>query len=361
MLEVRRSLLVAYPVEHLFDVIEQAEHYPKFVPWCTGATIRERSDDIVEAQIHVDYHRLRFSFVTRNPKQRPQWLDVRLTEGPFRRFEGGWRFTPLAADACRVEFTLRCELSDWFGGRLATAVFERVTNTLVDAFIRRAEMTYHAAEPAVTAPAATAPALDGADVAGPEPEQSELPDQAVAAAAPVVPEPPIQRPPGAAMTQADPAIVDALRASKLAAELDADQTAALAAMMTLRDLAPNEVLVREGETDNHLYVIVSGTLAAMKHAGTVDQVLLASLHPGEFAGELAFIDGAERYASLVALGPTRVLGLERERFESLVDTNPRLLYRVMRSIVRAVHELQRRLSMQSIELSNYVYKQHGRY
>jgi CRP-like cAMP-binding protein len=163
------------------------------------------------------------------------------------------------------------------------------------------------------------------------------------------------------MTQTDPAIVEALRASKLAAELDADQTAALAAMMTLRDLAPNEVLVREGATDNHLYVIVAGTLAAMKHAGTVDQVMLASLHPGEFAGELAFIDGAERYASLVALGPTRVLGLERERFESLVDTNPRLLYRVMRSIVRAVHELQRRLSMQSIELTNYVYKQHGRY
>jgi hypothetical protein len=37
------------------------------------------------------------------------------------------------------------------------------------------------------------------------------------------------------------------------------------------------------------------------------------------------------------------------------------VYRVMRAIVRTVHEIQRRISMQSVELANYIYKQHGRY
>jgi ribosome-associated toxin RatA of RatAB toxin-antitoxin module len=141
-MEVKRSLLVEYPVEHIFDVIEQAEHYPSFLPWCASATIVERSDDIVTALIHVDYHRVRFSFVTRNPKRRPHWLGVRLQDGPFRRFEGDWRFTPLTARACKVDFNLHCELSDWFSGRFATSVFERVTTTFVDAFIKRAERTY---------------------------------------------------------------------------------------------------------------------------------------------------------------------------------------------------------------------------
>ena len=47
--------------------------------------------------------------------------------------------------------------------------------------------------------------------------------------------------------------------------------------------------------------------------------------------------------------------------EGLLDSNPHLVYRVMRAIVRVVHELQRRLSMQTAELTNYLYKTHGRY
>jgi CRP-like cAMP-binding protein len=73
------------------------------------------------------------------------------------------------------------------------------------------------------------------------------------------------------------------------------------------------------------------------------------------------MDGTEHYASLVAMGPTVVLGLERERLESLLASHPDIVYKVMRSIIRAVHQIQRRLSIQSVELTNYIYKQHGKY
>ena len=63
----------------------------------------------------------------------------------------------------------------------------------------------------------------------------------------------------------------------------------------------------------------------------------------------------------MAIGPTRVFGLEREKLEALLPVHPEIVYRVMRAIVRTVHEIQRRLSMQSVELTNYIYKQHGRY
>jgi len=67
-----------------------------------------------------------------------------------------------------------------------------------------------------------------------------------------------------------------------------------------------------------------------------------------------------RYASLVAMDSTRVLGLEREKLESMLAADPLLVYRVMRAIVRAVHQIQRQLYMQQNELTNYIYKQHGR-
>jgi CRP/FNR family cyclic AMP-dependent transcriptional regulator len=161
------------------------------------------------------------------------------------------------------------------------------------------------------------------------------------------------------MTQA--AILEGLTHSKLAAEMTDDQRKALAGAMTLRDLAQGEVLVREGDTDDHLYVVASGVLGVIKAAGTDNELTINTIRPGDVVGELSFLDGATRYASLVAMSSTRVLGLSRGDLEGLLDKNPQLVYRVMRAIVRVVHDIQRRLSMQTVELTNYLYKTHGRY
>jgi len=159
----------------------------------------------------------------------------------------------------------------------------------------------------------------------------------------------------------DPALVDALRSSKLGPELSAEQLTILAPHIAFRDLVAGEVLVAEGKTDNHLYVIVSGALGVVRDAGGAEPVTLVTLTAGDLVGELSFLDATPHYAALVALAPVRVLGLERERLEALLESHPLVVYRVMRAIVRTVHQIQRRLSMQSAELTNYIYKQHGRY
>ena len=99
----------------------------------------------------------------------------------------------------------------------------------------------------------------------------------------------------------------------------------------------------------------------IRNAGTPNAVPLFVICAGDFADELGFMDGAVHYASLVASGRTRVLGIEREKLESLLARHPEIVYKVMRAIVRAVHQIQRQLSMQSAELTNYIYKLHGRY
>jgi CRP/FNR family transcriptional regulator, cyclic AMP receptor protein len=154
---------------------------------------------------------------------------------------------------------------------------------------------------------------------------------------------------------------DALRASRLAAELTDEQCRTLAAEIELLDLSDKQVLVREGAADDHLYAVVAGELGVVRHPQGEAPTTLHTLIAGDLAGELSFIDGSERYASLEAHGPTRVLSLTRERLESLLDREPHIVYHVMRAIIRIAHQIQRRLSAQSIELANYIYKQHGRY
>ena len=159
----------------------------------------------------------------------------------------------------------------------------------------------------------------------------------------------------------DTAKADALRSTRLAAELSPEEIAILAGLVTLRDLTQGEVLAEEGAVDNHLYSILSGTLGVIKAYGTSAEVTINTLSAGDFVGEMGFMDGTEAYASKVALGATRVLALEREKLESLVEAHPWIVYRVMRAIIRVVHQIQRRLSMQTAELTNYLYKTHGRY
>jgi ribosome-associated toxin RatA of RatAB toxin-antitoxin module len=135
---VRKSALVAYSAEHMFDLIEAAEDYPAFLPWCAGASILYRDENNVAAEIKVDFHGVRFQLTTRNPKRRPEYMAILLERGPFRRFEGEWRLTPLSPSACKIEFGLQYEFDSPLMGRLAGTVFDRITNTMVDAFVERA-------------------------------------------------------------------------------------------------------------------------------------------------------------------------------------------------------------------------------
>jgi CRP-like cAMP-binding protein len=231
--------------------------------------------------------------------------------------------TPLNAQACRIDFTLTYEIGDGMIERVAGPVFARMADTMIDAYVARAERIL---PPRKTVSTATGPAVAFE---------------------------------GTKMNETT--TLEALRKSKLAAELSEEQCRKLAAVMTVHELKDGDVLVREGAPDNHLYVITSGVLGVVRNAGEADRITLNTLGAGELAGELSWLDGAERFASLVASGPACVLGLEREKLEGLTATDGELVYRVMRAIVRVVHAIQRRLWMQQTELSNYIYKQHGRY
>jgi ribosome-associated toxin RatA of RatAB toxin-antitoxin module len=151
---VRRSALLVQPAGHLFDVIEAAEHYPRFLPWCVGAVILCRNDDVVSADLEVKLAGMNFSMRTRNPKRRPTYMAIHLERGPFRRFEGEWQLTALTPDACKVDFMLDYEFDNGLMTQAAGPMFKRAADTLMDAFVRHAQSLPVAQVPA-PAPAPT--------------------------------------------------------------------------------------------------------------------------------------------------------------------------------------------------------------
>ena len=161
--------------------------------------------------------------------------------------------------------------------------------------------------------------------------------------------------------QAKDSRLELVRNSALAVELTGDQCHALAEIMSVRDLEDGEILVGQGASDDNLYAIVKGAVAVARQVEGSEWVTLHLLTKGDLAGELGFMDGRPHYAALRATGPTQVLCLPRERLESLLPREPMIVYRVMRAILRVVHVILNRMAMQASELTNYVYKVHGKY
>jgi CRP-like cAMP-binding protein len=158
----------------------------------------------------------------------------------------------------------------------------------------------------------------------------------------------------------DASKLEQVRHSPLASELSEQQGSVLAGLMSVRDLEDGELLVREGASDDRVYVVVSGALAVARQSDG-EWMNLHVLTKGDLANELGFMDGRPHYAALRAAGPTRVLSLERGKLESLLESEPVIVYRVMRSILSVVHVILNRLAMHASELGNYVFKVHGKY
>jgi ribosome-associated toxin RatA of RatAB toxin-antitoxin module len=139
MPSVLKSVLVGRSARAMFDLVDDVAGYPRFLPWCSGAEVLERTEEITRARIDVDYHGLGSHFTTLNRKQAPLRMDLEFVEGPFERLHGHWRFTPLGESGCRVEFALEYSFANAAMSALLAPVFGHIIETLVDRFVAHAE------------------------------------------------------------------------------------------------------------------------------------------------------------------------------------------------------------------------------
>ncbi len=142
MAVVKKSALVMYSARQMFNLVNDVESYPEFLPWCSSTTLLSRSEDKVCAELEVSRLGVSQKFSTCNRMVSGESMNIELVEGPFKHLRGDWVFKALREDACKVEL----ELDFDFSGKLINAafgtVFHQVANTLVDAFCKRAEEVY---------------------------------------------------------------------------------------------------------------------------------------------------------------------------------------------------------------------------
>ena len=148
--------------------------------------------------------------------------------------------------------------------------------------------------------------------------------------------------------------------SSLGVEFSEEEARILARHMEAVTLEDGAQLVKEGEQNRDLCLLADGELVVFNMEGD-ERRIAYTMKPGECAGTRAFIDGEPRKATLLSVGQSTVYTITPETFDALVESHPRLVYKVMRAMFRTVHTNLMRKNFESEELSHYITKTHGRY
>ncbi|MBD3821318.1 MAG: cyclic nucleotide-binding domain-containing protein [Thiotrichales bacterium] len=153
------------------------------------------------------------------------------------------------------------------------------------------------------------------------------------------------------MAKAD---VQVIAQSLLGSDLLEEDCEILSKVVKHKKLAPNEILFDADTVDGSLYILVNGKLDILKTVGPDKELSINALKPGSMIGELSFIDGVAHTMRLRARTDSEVLVLHRDDFEALAESNNRVVFNVMKSILRYSHTLQRKMLQENIEMQRMV-------
>lgn len=119
--------------------------------------------------------------------------------------------------------------------------------------------------------------------------------------------------------------VEVLARTRLFAGVDASALTALAQRFTSRRCRRGEVVVRQGDPGDSLYVVASGSLKVLVESAAGEEMVLVTLGTSETFGELALVDGGPRSATVEALEPSELLVLTRQNFFDLAREQPAMI------------------------------------
>lgn len=144
MSQISRSALVPFSAEQMYRLVNDVDSYPAFLPGCTGSRVLEASPQQMTASVDVSKAGISKTFVTRNTLTDNQSIHMQLVDGPFRKLSGGWRFTPLSDEACKVELNLDFEFTNMLVELAFGRIFKELASSMVQAFTQRAKEVYSA-------------------------------------------------------------------------------------------------------------------------------------------------------------------------------------------------------------------------
>lgn len=136
---VNRSAMVRHTPREMFDLVNDFERYPEFLPGCRRARLIEHDEEHLIGEMTLGRAGIEQSITTRNDLYAPERIEMSLVSGPFKRLSGRWMFTPMGDKACKVSLEMEFEFANRLLGMAFGKLFQQVAGQLVESFTRRAD------------------------------------------------------------------------------------------------------------------------------------------------------------------------------------------------------------------------------
>lgn len=142
MKTIRREALLPFSAAQMFQLVDNIELYPEFLPNCSGTEEIERTQDSVTARLDISKGSFSKSFTTKNKNIEDESIEMTLVEGPFKHLTGQWTFSALNESASKITLEVNFEFKNTLAELAFGGVFNQLAENFVEAFSQRARLVY---------------------------------------------------------------------------------------------------------------------------------------------------------------------------------------------------------------------------
>lgn len=142
--------------EQVFQLVADVHRYPEFLPWCAAARVISRDEHKLIADLTIGFKMFRETFRSEVTLSRPDMVQVKYLNGPFRYLNNTWRFRAVP-QGTEVDFFVDFEFRSRLLQAVIGTVFNEAVRLMVRAFERRAMALYGRVPPPPTPAPAPAP------------------------------------------------------------------------------------------------------------------------------------------------------------------------------------------------------------
>lgn len=139
MIELKKSVIVPFTPETIYNLVTDIKNYPQYLPWCSDSKIDEINGNEVCATVYIEYLKIKTHFATKNINTPCSKIEMQFLDGPFKTFTGEWNFTPLGENGCKIDFQLKYQFSNILIEKAIGPVFGYISKNIVDSFIKEAK------------------------------------------------------------------------------------------------------------------------------------------------------------------------------------------------------------------------------
>jgi len=140
--KIQKTATLPFSAAQMYALVNDIESYPEFLPWCSKAVVHERYDDHLKSSLTLKASKLEYTLTTENTMHPDQLISMKLIQGPFKHLNGSWQFEDRNNSHCFVRLEMQFEFKNRLLKTGLNKIFNKIVNSLVDTFSKRARELY---------------------------------------------------------------------------------------------------------------------------------------------------------------------------------------------------------------------------